>query len=463
MLPQDFTERMKKMLKEEYPQFIQSYEEKSYRALRFNSLKAGRKLPPFHLTPVPWAPYGYYYEEEDRPGKAALHEAGVYYIQEASAMLPAVYLDARPGERVLDLCAAPGGKSTQIASAMQGEGILVCNEIHPARAQILSENIERMGISNAIVMNESPQVLAEHFPCRFDRILVDAPCSGEGMFRKNPKACEEWTLQNVGLCAERQDEIMDAAAAMLRPGGRLVYSTCTFAPDENEGTVSRFIKRNPEFSIEDAEKFPGMSGGVAEWVEEPAEGIEKTVRLWPHKIKGEGHYAAVLLKEKAFLPDERMVRCREEKGISEKEVREYTEFCREYIHRDWTGILLKYGEQLYLAPTHTPSLQKLRVLRPGLHMGTLKKNRFEPAHALALALGPEDVTNSFPLDKEGKRAGLYLSGQTFHAEFLADGEKGWYLMQTEGYSLGWGKLAGGIMKNHYPKGLRKNRKENEDE
>ena len=268
MLPEAFTNRMQKMLKEEYPDFLQSYNETRNQALRLNPLKgdSGRFLDvsSFHLTPVPFAENGYYYEEEDRPGKHPYHEAGVYYIQEASAMLPAQLLDAKPGERVLDLCAAPGGKSTQIGAAMGGEGILICNEIHPARAKILSENIERMGIINAIVVNHSPDVLAQHFPAYFDRILVDAPCSGEGMFRKNEEACSEWSPENVTMCAERQDEILDYAAQMLAVGGRLVYSTCTFAPEEDEGSVSRFLKRHPEFSVVPVEYRDGMEAGHPE-------------------------------------------------------------------------------------------------------------------------------------------------------------------------------------------------------
>jgi NOL1/NOP2/sun family putative RNA methylase len=243
MLPQLFLDRMKQMLEEEYPAFLNSYEDARYQALRINPSKTDTdrftEETSFHLQPVPWEANGFYYEKEDQPGKHPYHEAGVYYIQEPSAMAPAAYLDAQPGEKVLDLCAAPGGKSTQIAAAMQGKGLLVSNEIHPARAKILSENIERMGIRNAMVTNESPQALASVFTEYFDRIMVDAPCSGEGMFRKNEQACDEWSPENVKTCAARQQEILSCAASMLRPGGRIVYSTCTFAPEENEGTIAR--------------------------------------------------------------------------------------------------------------------------------------------------------------------------------------------------------------------------------
>lgn len=455
MLPQGFLERMQQLLGEEYPAFLQSYETERAQALRLNPLKGPADLflgkTDCSLTPVPWEKNGFYYAREDTPGKHPYHEAGVYYIQEPSAMAPAVYLDAKPGEKVLDLCAAPGGKSTQIAAAMQGQGLLVSNEIHPARAKILSENIERMGICNAMVTNESPQALANIFEGYFDRIMVDAPCSGEGMFRKNEQACEEWSPENVRLCARRQLEILECAATMLRPGGRLVYSTCTFAPEENEGTVSRFLEHYPEFSICEAARSEGMSSGQPEWTEHPAEGIGRTIRLFPHKLRGEGHFLAVLQKE-GEVSENYKGYCANgvEKGIKERDAKEFTEFQKKFLTTELKGTLVSFGEQLYLAPKEMPALRGLKVLRPGLHLGTLKKNRFEPSHALALALCPQDVRYTFDLAGYGADVRAYLKGQTFPAE----GEKGWYLITVDGYSIGWGKLAGGIMKNHYPKGLR---------
>ena len=457
MFPVEFAERMQKMLGGEYEEFLASYDKQNSQALRVNTLKGSKEkfteITPFSLKPVIWEENGFYYEEGDRPGKHPYHEAGVYYIQEASAQVPAAYLDARPGERVLDLCAAPGGKSTQIAAAMQGQGLLVCNEIHPARAKILSENIERMGICNAIVTNESPQALADIFSEYFDRIMVDAPCSGEGMFRKNGEAVEEWSIENVRICAGRQDEILECAAKMLRPGGRLVYSTCTFAPEENEGSVSRFLKQHEEFYIVDVPKVKGMEGGRREWVVEPAEGLEHTIRLFPHKVDGEGHFAAVLEKA-GEVSEEYHGYCRngEQKGLSLKDCKEYAEFEQSSLKVKPDGIFLKFGEQLYLAPKGTPSLKGMKVLRPGLHLGTIKKNRFEPSHALALFLKPEEISNCLKLSGETREAADFIAGMTLNAE----GEKGWYLICVDGYSLGWGKLAGGIMKNHYPKGLRKN-------
>ncbi len=471
-LPQDFMKRMQEMLGDEYDAFLQSYENTNYQALRVNRLKgstqdfSSRCDFGDRLSPVTWTCDGFYYPSDIRPGKHPFHEAGVYYIQEPSAMMPAALLDAQPGERVLDLCAAPGGKSTQIASAMQQQGILISNEIHPARAKILSENMERMGVRNAIVTNESPQTLAPHFPLYFDRIMVDAPCSGEGMFRKNEEAVNEWSLENVQLCADRQDEIIDCAHQMLRPGGTMVYSTCTFAPAENEGSIERFLSRHPEYNLVSQQ------------------------RLWPHKIHGEGHFVAVLKKKatddhasqsvssscahSAFsLRDGHLETVKSAPKKKNKksapsagtDLSCLSEFLEHTVLLPLSGNIELFGDQIYLLPQDAPSLAGLRVLRAGLHLGTILKNRFEPSHALALSLRPEDVVLEVMLTSAGSESNPdaadstngfqtachFISGQTFPW----DGEKGWYLICLDGYSLGWGKLAGGIMKNHYPKGLRK--------
>ena len=456
MLPHDFLERMQKLLGNEYEEFLAGYEQENRHSLRLNPLKymGAESLLPFPVSPILWEKNGYYYEEDAQPGKHPYHEAGLYYIQEASAMAPVHYLDPKPGEKILDLCAAPGGKSTQIAAAMQGDGLLICNEIHPARAKILSENVERMGIRNALVVNETPDKLAERFEAYFDRILVDAPCSGEGMFRKNQDACEEWSLENVKHCAERQAQILNAAAGMLKPGGRLVYSTCTFSPEENEGSICHFLQTHPEFTILPAEKMEGMTGGRADWMsaDESVEEIENTIRLWPHKLSGEGHYLAVLVKEgQAAEGYQGFCRYGIENGIREKDCGEFLKFQQEYLKCHLSGIYLRFGDQLYLAPESIPSLQKMKVLRAGLHLGTVKKDRFEPSHALALALKPQDVKNTVDFTADDPKVRSYLSGMTLQLE----GEKGWYLVTVDGLSIGWGKLAGGILKNHYPRGLRK--------
>lgn len=510
MLPQEFLERMEQMLGEEYPAFLASYEKNEQKALRLNPVKgdAGqlKEMLPFSLRPVPWEKNGFCYGQEGTPGKHPYHEAGLYYIQEPSAMAPVSFLMAdvyeekaegehRYSERILDLCAAPGGKTTQIAGAMQeayqkgrwpDRGILISNEIHPARAKILSENVERMGIANAVVTNETPQHLAEIFEGYFTRILVDAPCSGEGMFRKHPEACDEWSGENVKLCAERQAEILDCAASMLAPGGRLVYSTCTFAPAENEGSAADFLARHPEFSVKEVTMAPGMVSGVPEWAyfgaekregnppersEERLEALKKTIRLYPHKVCGEGHYLAVFQKE-GSIPEGFSGYCKngvekgentadkdgaKEKNRKEKGFPEFFSFAEESLSEELLrvyereGMYLRFGEQLYLAPKGMPGIQGLKVLRPGLHLGTIKKNRFEPSHALALSLKPNEAMHRKDFPAESGCIKDYLGGGTFPAE----GEKGWYLITADGYSIGWGKLAGGVMKNHYPKGLRR--------
>ena len=447
MLPIEFLDRMEKMLGSEYRAFLESYENNEYKALRFNPLKGDSeeltKKYIFELSPVAWEKNGFYYGQEDKPGKHPYHEAGVYYIQEPSAMAPVHFLEPKAGETILDLCAAPGGKSTQIGCRMMGKGLLITNEIHPQRAKILSENIERMGIPNAIVLNETPARLSERFGCFFDKILVDAPCSGEGMFRKNEEAQAEWSTENVRLCADRQDEILDCAADMLKPGGRIVFSTCTFSEEENEGSIKRFLERHIDFSVLDVPIFEGM------------EKNEFGIRLWPHKIKGEGHFLSVLQKNGTLRKDE-SVCYKVQKGQSIGTYKEFEEFCKENgldicEKVDFIGgTYITFGEQLYLLPQNTPMLDKLKVLRPGLHVATMKKGRIEPAHALSHILDPKDMKNTIFLDKDSLEIRQYLNGLTLNVE----GNKGWNLICVDSYGIGFGKLAGGVLKNHYPKGLR---------
>ena len=429
MLPEAFLNRIKEQLGEEFPAFMESLERPRAVALRFNPLKGERPELPFVEEPVDWEPEGFYYDPDARPGLHPYHEAGVYYLQEASAMAPVSLLDPQPGERICDLCAAPGGKTTQIAGRMKGQGFLLCNEINPKRAKILSRNIERMAVPNALVTNEHPANLASRFPGFFDRVLVDAPCSGEGMFRKEEAAVTDWSQETVEMCARRQAEILHSAAQMLRPGGRLVYSTCTFAPEENEMAVEAFLQSHPEFEPEilDAPWFvPVANGGH---------------RMWPHKLLGEGHFAAVLKKttgeDSDLLP-----------AAGEKLPKEWVSFAKELGIRLPPGKALSFGQNLFWVPEDMPDLRRLKVLRPGLELGTVKKDRFEPAHALALWLKECRSTVSFPPDSPETAA--YL-----HGEVLPCALQGWCLVKAGNYSIGWGKGDKTQLKNHYPKGLRR--------
>ncbi|WP_374722584.1 RsmF rRNA methyltransferase first C-terminal domain-containing protein [Peribacillus tepidiphilus] len=450
-LPKDFIVKMKGLLKDEYEAFIKSYEENKSQGLRVNTLKVSidefLEKSPFKLEKIPWVKEGFFYKDEERPGKHPYHEAGLYYIQEPSAMAVGEMMDPQPGEKVLDLCAAPGGKTTHIAARMKQQGFLLTNEIHPARAKILSQNVERMGIKNAVVTNETPDRLAQRFPSYFDRILVDAPCSGEGMFRKDPQACAEWSLENVAMCAIRQIDILKHAATMLRPGGRLVYSTCTFSPEENEGVISQFLKLDSRFEIEDVQVYEGFGKGRAEWISERAANIDRTIRIWPHQVKGEGHYIAVLRKTEG---EETTKRKYAETVKDQKLLKDYFQFAKETLQEIPKGEYVLFGDQLYMIPKEMLSLKNLKVLRAGWHLGTIKKNRFEPSHALALSLKGAEVKNKWNLEKDSLELMAYLRGESLTAE----GPKGWYLVEVDGYSIGWGKLVNGVLKNHYPKGLR---------
>jgi len=429
MIPAEFLQRMEKQLGAEYPDFLQSLERPRAVALRFNPLKGELPELPFVGDPVPWEPMGYYYDPEARPGLHPYHEAGVYYLQEASAMAPVTLLDPQPGERVCDLCAAPGGKTTQIAGRMDQQGFLLCNEINPKRAKILSRNIERMGVGNALVTNEHPDTLAKKYPGFFDRVLIDAPCSGEGMFRKEEAAVTDWSPETVQMCANRQQEILRSGAELVRPGGRLVYSTCTFAPEENEQAIDIFLQEHPDFYPETVS---------APWF---TAGENGTFRMWPHKLLGEGHFAAVLRKEGEPEEPERPL-------PGSPLPKEWTAFAKELDIKLPEGKAVLFGQSLYWAPSALPDLRGIRVLRPGLELGEVKKGRFEPAHALALWL--KTAANVKRLESDAPELKAYLHGETVPAR-----EKGWCLVTADSYSIGWGKGDGNVLKNHYPKGLRR--------
>ena len=459
MLPQTFCEKMRALLGAEYEEFLEALDRPRAVGLRLNPLKLGQETVPapgsadplslpalraqlsaFNLSPVPWESAGYYYDPQTRPGLHPFHDAGVYYLQEPSAMAPAALLDPRPGERILDLCAAPGGKTTQIAGRMRGRGLLVCNEIHPGRAKILSGNVERLGIANALVLNEHPARLSERFPGFFDRVLVDAPCSGEGMFRKHEAAYTDWSEETVAMCARRQAEILDSAAAMVRPGGRLVYSTCTFSPEENEGGVEAFLRRHPEFSVLSL-PAPWFAPGRPDWTEGGRPELSRCFRLWPHRLYGEGHFAAVLEKGEGTVG--------ELAPQAPQKLPAPAEALRRELDLDLPdGVPLCFGETCFLAPPDCPDLRGLRVLRPGLELAEVRRDRALPAHALALWM--HGAPRVLDLEAEGEEIRRYLRGET-----LLCREAGWTLVRVGGFSVGWAKSSAGVAKNHYPKGLRR--------
>ena len=429
MLPEAFLQRIQVQLGDEYEDYLKSLERPRAVALRFNPLKGEAPSLPFVGDPVPWEPMGYYYDPEARPGLHVYHEAGVYYLQEASAMAPVALLDPQPGEKICDLCAAPGGKTTQIAGRMGGEGFLLCNEINPKRARILSRNIERMAVANALVTNEHPENLAKRFAGFFDRVLVDAPCSGEGMFRKEEAAVTDWSVETVEMCARRQAEILHSAARMVKPGGRLVYSTCTFAPEEDELAVAAFLEAHPEFEPESLEApwfVPGENGSH---------------RMWPHKLLGEGHFAAVLRKKDGEEADIDI-------PTREKLPKEWVSFAKELGIQLPDGKAVSFGQNLFWVPEDLPDIRRLKVMRPGLELGTVKKDRFEPAHALALWL--KECKNMQDYDADSAEMKEYIHGNVVPSTI-----KGWCLVTAGGYSIGWGKGDGTVLKNHYPKGLRR--------
>lgn len=457
-LPIEFEKKMKAFLGDEWDDFLYSYDNNRFQALRFNTLKVQsqeermRILKTLKISSdkkVSWANEAYYFDENVRPGKHPYHEMGLYYIQEPSAMSAAALLAPKPGMRVLDLCAAPGGKSTQLATYLGDSGLLVSNEINTQRCRILSQNIERMGIKNAIVTNEDSFVLASHFPGFFNAIQVDAPCSGEGMFRKLPEAIEQWSMENVAICAERQKEILDNAAVMLKPGGVIVYSTCTFSKEENEDVIEYFLERHPDFTLEEMERF------------------------WPHKVDGEGHFVAKLVRrgcvDTGLKADRKTKNNKNSKNrknetkpaLTKENMKLLSEFLDETISEDvaaWikNSRLVMFGEQLYRLPDMEVDIKGLKVQRAGLHIGEFKKQRFEPSHSLALALKLNDAKNVVKLTCDNPQTIGFFNGQSvmLSDEQAAECKKGWALVCVDGYPAGWGKVNGAQVKNHYPKGLR---------
>ncbi len=464
LLPPLFLERMAALLggpeSAEYRAFAASYDRPAVTGLRANTLKASAaelaaRLP-FALAAVPWSAEGFIVQDADaasagRPGKHPYHAAGLYYLQEPSALAPVELLDPRPGERVLDLAAAPGGKATHIAARLQGEGLLVANEIHGRRAWDLAENLERCGVRNAAVTNETPERLAERFGAWFDAVLVDAPCSGEGMLRKSAAARQEWTPELAAGCAVRQANILAAAARLVRPGGRLVYATCTFAPEEDERAVARFLAARPDFDLPEPPRRPGFAPGRPDWLpaDERDARLAHAVRLWPHHVAGEGHFAARLMR-RADAEQEAGPRPARSERLPKAVEAAYRAFVAETLAGPPADAVMLAGAYLYAVLPGLPDLAGLRFLHPGWWLGTARKERFEPSHALALGLRAQQARRVADFPADGPETARYLRGETL----ASTGEDGWTLVTVDGYPLGWGKRVAGRLKSHYPRGLR---------
>jgi len=448
-LPEEYCRRMQDLLGAEYQDFLNSYRNPGFQGIRVNTLKIRVedfvKISPFPLTPIPWTENGFYLDGAERPAKHPYYHAGLYYIQEPSAMAPVRVLDVHPGERVLDLCAAPGGKSTQIAADLQGAGLLVSNDLSESRTKALIKNIELFGAENVIVLNESPERIAARLPGFFHKILIDAPCSGEGMFRKDPDAVRQWKIHSSSKCVAIQQGILRAAEKMLAPGGSMVYSTCTFNLEENEKNIDFFLKNYPDFELGDIPRQEGWDEGRTDWVGGNGK-LKKAVRLWPHKLRGEGHFVA-LLRRKGYLDLSVHDDYAPEPNAN---LKVFTDFVRENLTVEFGSNIASFGDRLYLKPPGSPDLKGLKVLRPGLYLGTIKKNRFEPSRGLALALKKESFQRILDLSSGSREILNYLKGETLNVT----GDKGWTGVCVDGFSVGWGKQLGGILKNHYPKGWR---------
>ncbi|MCU0510327.1 MAG: RsmB/NOP family class I SAM-dependent RNA methyltransferase [Anaerolineae bacterium] len=462
-IPSLFLQRMRTLLGDEFDAFKASYDKPPVQGLRVNTLKTTaeqlRARLGWDLPPVPWSADAFVVdagEGETRPGKHPYHAAGLYYLQDPSAMAPVELLDPKPGEFVLDLAAAPGGKSTHIAARLRGEGLLVSNEVIGKRGWELAGNLERWGATNAVITTETPERLAERWAGFFDAALVDAPCSGEGMFRKSEAARQEWAPGLVEGCAIRQRAILEQAALLVRPGGRLVYSTCTFAPEEDEGAVARFLAAHPEFDLVEPPARPGFARGRPDWL--PPElrraDLVRCVRLWPHTGPGEGHFAALLRKREdagensvplfALAKPSRLARSALAAFVEET-------FLDDPIRQD----VAQVGSYLYALPEHLPDLSGLRYLHSGWWLGEIKagergRERFEPSHAFALAARPLAARRAVDLEAHDRALPAYLRGETM----TSSGEEGWALVCVDGHALGWAKRVANRLKSHYPKGLR---------
>lgn len=440
-LPDAFQDKMKRLLGKEYDAWLASFSEERTCGLRVNrariSAEAFLEKAPFRLERIPWTDNGFYYDPADAVTRHPYYYAGLYYIQEPSAMAPASRIPIEPGDRVLDLCAAPGGKSTELAARLGGSGLLVSNDISRSRAIGLLKNLELFGAGNILVASESPEQLAERFPAYFHKILVDAPCSGEGMFRRDPSMIKSWEERGPKEYVPLQREILRHAAAMLMPGGMLLYSTCTFDPEEDEGNIAWLLETCPKLHLipmRDAEHF---SEGT----------LPGTARIWPHRVRGEGHFLALLQKDGACTapPPAQAVR----QPRMPEEMREFLSHAAPEV---LAGKRIEIrADKAYALPADFPDVKGLSFLRTGLFLGENKKKRFEPSQALAMALSAEQFDSTADFAAEDPRIMKYLRGETVEAETAG---KGWTLVCADGFPLGWAKADRGVLKNKYCAGWR---------
>ncbi|MCL2664164.1 MAG: RsmB/NOP family class I SAM-dependent RNA methyltransferase [Defluviitaleaceae bacterium] len=445
--PEKFTERMRETLGGEYEAFEKSFDGQPLCGLRSNRLKISaaklKTLLPFETEAVPWCADGMYYPAGSKPGKLPLYHAGLYYIQEPSAMLPAQLLDPKPGETVLDLCAAPGGKAAQLAGIMENRGALYCNDISASRCGALVKNLELSGVACAVVLNEKPEKLMNRLPLFFDKILVDAPCSGEGMFRRDPDAAKAWTEHKPRSCVAVQRSLLHCAAAMLKPGGRLVYSTCTFNREENEDMIENFLRSDGNFnSVETDAYLLGISPAF--------NGLRGAVRIWPHLSKGEGHFACLIEKKRSGADSGAAAAVKNEKP-NRAALSAFKEFCEKNlslrVFQNESRLFLR-GQSLYLVPeAGLPDLSGIRVSRSGLYLGETANGRFKPSQAMAMCVPAADANHILDLNAGDERVLRYLKGESFDA----DGS-GWTLVCVSGFPLGWGRSADGRLKNNLHKG-----------
>ena len=457
-LPRAFEEKMKTLLGDDYENYVNCFDEPRHYGLRVNTEKISvedfLKIAPWPLERVPWIKNGFYYDGENvQPAKHPYYFAGLFYLQEPSAMTPADRLPVSPGERVLDVCAAPGGKATELGAKLGGDGVLAANDLSSSRAKGLLKNLELFGIGNVLVLSEEPGRLVPYFREYFDKILIDAPCSGEGMFRKDKKMVRAWEEHGPEFFSKIQKSIITQAAEMLRPGGMMLYSTCTFSPEENEQTIEYLLNQYPEFEICEMEGYEGFAEGMPEVTEEKDEELKKTVRIFPHRMKGEGHFLALLRKG----PETPHTAPAAGKTGTKKLPAELEEFLT-CIRRKFDPARMDIrGERVYYMPDGLPDLKGIRFLRTGLLLGELKKKRFEPSQALAMNLKKEEYEFTLDLSVEDERVIKYLKGETLDVEDLVSPkEKGWYLVCVDGFPLGFGKLGNQMLKNKYLPGWRWN-------